>query len=130
MTVRNRLARLLSVITEEAARNAEFAARLEEALDDGPAVRGARKATGGGARRGGRRTRAVLDPIAVAQKGETRLRDDLDKLDRERLLDVVAEYGMDPGKLVMKWKDRDRVIERIVEIALARSTKGDAFRSE
>jgi len=37
---------------------------------------------------------------------------------------------MDPGKLVMKWKDRDRVIDRIVEIAGRRATKGDAFRKD
>ncbi|WP_162527293.1 hypothetical protein [Sphingomonas solaris] len=51
-------------------------------------------------------------------------------LGHEQLLDIVAEFGMDPGKLVMKWKDRDRVADRIVETAIARATKGDAFRSE
>ncbi len=37
---------------------------------------------------------------------------------------------MDPGKLVMKWKDNVRVIDRIVELSLTRSTKGDAFRAD
>jgi hypothetical protein len=44
----------------------------------------------------------------------------------EQLRDIVAQYGMDPGKLVMKWKDSKRVMDRIVELALVRATKGDA----
>jgi hypothetical protein len=30
----------------------------------------------------------------------------------------------------MKWKDNVRVIDRIVELSLTRSTKGDAFRAD
>ena len=81
-------------------------------------------------RRGGRRTPAVLDPIELAAQGEGALRERLSDLDLELLLDIVAQYGMDPGKLVMKWRDQDRVIDRIVELSLARATKGDAFRKE
>jgi hypothetical protein len=58
------------------------------------------------------------------------LRLDLSALNIEQLKDVVAQHGMDPGKLVMKWKDPARIIDRIVELAMARSTKGDAFRAE
>lgn len=81
-------------------------------------------------RRGGRRTPAILDPIELAAQGEAGLRNRLNGLDLELLLDIVAQYGMDPGKLVMKWRDPDRVIDRIVEISLARATKGDAFRKD
>ncbi len=83
-----------------------------------------------GKRRGGRRTPAVLDPIALAAEGEPALRGRLENLDLERLLDIVAQFGMDPGKLVMKWRDPERVIDRIVELSLARATKGDAFRKD
>lgn len=48
----------------------------------------------------------------------------------EQLRDIVAEQGLDPGKLVLKWKSTDRIIDRIVEISIARAQKGDAFRSE
>lgn len=34
---------------------------------------------------------------------------------------------MDPGKLVMKWKTPQRIIDRIVEFSMARSVKGDVF---
>lgn len=81
-------------------------------------------------RKGGRRAPASLDPVEVVRSGEGSLRESLSPLDLSQLLDIVAEYGMDPGKLVMKWKDRDRVINRIVEASRARAKKGDAFRSE
>jgi hypothetical protein len=63
-------------------------------------------------------------------QGEDVLRKRLSLLELEQLKDVVAEYGMDAGKLVMKWKDTMRIIDRIVELSLARSTKGDAFRAD
>ena len=58
----------------------------------------------------------------MAQSGPEALRDALQPLDLGQLLDIVAEYGMDPGKLVMKWKDKDRVVERIVEASISRAT--------
>ena len=42
----------------------------------------------------------------------------------EEVKEVVADYGMDPGKLVMKWKNVDRIVDRIVELSLARAQKG------
>lgn len=35
---------------------------------------------------------------------------------------------MDHDRLAMKWKNSDRVIERILEKVQTRSTKGSAFR--
>lgn len=78
----------------------------------------------------GRRNLAVIDPIEVCKSGEEKLRQELQNIDIEKLLDIVAQYGMDPGKLVMKWKDRERIIERIIEVSISRATKGDAFRAE
>jgi len=59
---------------------------------------------------------------------ELALRSALEKLSLNQLRDIVAEYGMDPGRLVMKWMAPERVIDRIVEISSARAHKGDAFR--
>jgi hypothetical protein len=64
----------------------------------------------------------------LAAGGRDNLRNALAPLDLERLKDIVAQFGMDPSKLVMKWKDRDRVAEHIVETSITRATKGDAFR--
>ena len=82
------------------------------------------------ATKGGRRAPALVDPLALARQGEEVLRTELSALGIEQLKDVVAQHGMDPGKLVMKWKDSARIIDRIVELSLARPSKGDAFRAD
>ena len=68
--------------------------------------------------------------VEIVRQGEDILRTKISVLNLDQLRDIVAQYGMDPGKLVMKWKDPKRIMDRIVEIALTRSTKGDAFRSD
>lgn len=134
MTLKRTLGALVNVILDEAARNPEFRDRIEAALGMAKPAPTAPKVSAAKPqdekRKGGRRAPAVLDPIDLARNGEVELRDKLAALDLEKLLDVVAQYGMDPGKLVMKWKDRERVIDRIVEVAQGRATKGDAFRAE
>jgi hypothetical protein len=130
MNLRKTFSSLVTVITDEAAKNESFRANLERALGTNPGQvdRVQPPAPAGKARKGGRRTPAVLDPVELARQGEGALRTQLTVLNLEQLRDIVAQYGMDPGKLVMKWKDTQRVVDRIVELALARATKGDAFR--
>jgi hypothetical protein len=36
-------------------------------------------------------------------------------------------HGMDPGKLVMKWKTPHRIIDRFVEFSMAQAVKGSVF---
>lgn len=145
MNLKGTLVRIATVVADEAVRNPDFYARLEEVLSGmkastvrsssaagiPPAGREAESGYGDSEkRRRGRRAPAVLDPIALAVHGEAELREQLSDLDLELLHDIVAQYGMDPGKLVMKWRDRDRIIDRVVEVAMGRATKGDAFRKE
>jgi hypothetical protein len=126
MTLRKKLHDLLKVILEEADRNEQFREKLEAVL-----VAGSPAATGIlGKGKSARRKKAPLDPVEVARKGEEGLRATLSTLDLEQLRDVVAQYGMDPSKLVMKWKDKARVIDRIVEVSLDRAMKGSAFRDD
>lgn len=75
-----------------------------------------------------RRPRAILDPVRLARQGEPILRAELSRLDLEQLRDVVAEYGMDTGKLVLKWRTPNRIIDRIVEVSMNCARKGSAFR--
>lgn len=127
-TLKSTLAKLAAAIAEEAARNPAFAVTLSGILggrQDGDGRKATREAT----RKGGRRPPATLDPVHLARDGSDQLRERLRTLELSQLLDIVAEYGMDPGKLVMKWKDPQRVVDRIVEMAVARATKGDAFRA-
>jgi hypothetical protein len=129
MNLKKVLSALVSAITEEAGKNEAFNASLERALGIGSGMRQAPDFSQT-TRKGGRRTPAVLDPIELARQGEDALRAQLSTLNLEQLRDIVAQYAMDPGKLVMKWKDTNRIMGRIVELALARATKGDAFRSD
>lgn len=136
MNLRNTLSRLMRVVIEEAERNPDFEAALNDAL--GSATQGKRKspkegppgsADDGEAKRGkNRRAPATLDPVQVVRDGEPTLRSALEKLSLEQLRDIVAEYGMDPSRLVMKWNTPERVIDRIVEMSVARAHKGNAFR--
>lgn len=137
MTIKRILSSFMREVLAEMERNPEFAHKLEDALNLSKVTSPKEKigelgrpAMGGvGPRRAAnRRAEAVLDPVQVARTGEEHLRHMLSPLSLTQLLDIVAEFGMDTGKLVMKWKDPERVIDRIVEIAMARSQKGDAFR--
>jgi hypothetical protein len=136
MKLRRVLSALARVIADEAERNPAFARQVAEALGMAQRESDAKlnatiaAATSADRRPKNRRPPAVLDPIEVAREGEHALRTRLAELSLDQLRDVVADYGMDPGKLVMKWKSPDRVIDRIVEIALPRAQKGDAFRGE
>jgi hypothetical protein len=75
--------------------------------------------------------RGIATPNLVLKPPiEDALRTKLASLSVEQLKDIVAEFGMDPGKLVIKWKTADRIIERIVEISMSRFQKRVAFRAE
>ena len=135
MSLRNTLNRLMRVVIEEAERNPNFEAAQNDALDSTPNKRKLTKAEAlcqvmdGDVKRGkNRRAPAALDPVQVVRDGEPALRSALEKLSLEQLRDIVAEYGMDPGRLVMKWNTPERVIDRIVEMSIARAHKGNAFR--
>ncbi|MFF9474841.1 hypothetical protein ACF1E9_19760 [Streptomyces roseolus] len=120
------LARFLGVVASEAARTTRFARALGRALmppDQQAAPRSAERP------RRSRRAPGVIDPFAVfAETGETGLRSRLSELDLDQLRDIVSEHGMDHDRLALKWKDPQRVIDRIVERVESRTAKGAAFR--
>lgn len=132
MTLKQRLSALVSAIVEETQKNEAFRENVEHALGINASTCASQPWLEGKTRqKKGRRTLALLDPVElVRQGGEGELRAKISALNLDQLRDIVAQYGMDPGKLVMKWKDNNRVIDRIVELSLARSTKGDAFRND
>ena len=147
MALDQKLEALFELIREEANRNADFRARLEHLFDDlalasprapagaakevyrGKGGRAGVMAGAPGPKRGNRRPPAVVDPIAESAHGEEHLRKKLDPLSLEQLRDVIADFRMDPSKLVMKWKDRVRIIDHILATAVVRREKGDVFRS-
>lgn len=132
MNIKRTLFEFVSAVIAEAEKNEEFKASVERALGGHNREiheRPARVNTET-KRKGGRRTPAVFDPVELARQGEDILRAQLAVLTLEQLRDIVAQYRMDPGRLVMKWKDTNRIANRVVELAMARATKGDAFRSD
>jgi hypothetical protein len=128
----------MRVVLDEAERNPEFEAALAAALAAPSARQKEPKGSGEpkalqsrpeeGKRGKNRRAPATLDPVQVIGVGEPALRSELQKLTVEQLKDIVAEFGMDPGRLAIKWTTPERLVERIVEVSLARAHKGDAFR--
>ena len=136
MKLREILKSLANAIAEEAERNPKFEAKIWEVFGSSEDFRAdsssrnrAQSSQSKMSRGRHRRPAAVLDPVQVVQEGEQALRDQLSSLTVEQLKDVVADYGMDPSKRAMRWRRPDRITNYIIEVSLARSRKGDAFRS-
>lgn len=136
-----RLKAFMEVVLSEMRANPTFAERVGAVLDPPlrePASQQAKEfqprasrhpVAEGAAKRGNRRAASLVDPLTAIQSGEQHLRSQLASLDLEQLRDVMADYRMDPSKLAMKWKDRERVIDHIVATSVERGQKGDAFRA-
>lgn len=126
----NILMQLTKAVIDESEQNAEFAKKLEQILtgNSAPLKKRPSKIELGTARPTNRRDPAVFDPIALFIEDEELLSEKLHELTDKQLKDIIADYGMDPDKLAMKWKDRERLIDRIIDVSRRRASKGDAFR--
>lgn len=117
---------LYDLIIDEAEKNEEFATELWKVFNN--ETTGAKSKDSVATKRGSnRRDKAVLDPIILAEKGELTA-EVLEPLTDKELKDIIADYGMDPSKLAMKWKDKQRLIQLILDTSFRRASKGDAFR--
>ena len=63
-----------------------------------------------------------------SQGGERALRDRLNSLELNALRRIVRHHGFDPSKLAEKWKNKERLIDLIIDRVSARSEKGKAFK--
>ena len=69
-----------------------------------------------------------LDPFAVLrQSGEQGLREAVVALDLASLKAIVRAYRLDPARISARWTAPERIIELIVEQAMARLNHGRAF---
>ena len=69
-----------------------------------------------------------LDPFAILrQSNEQGLREALAALNLASLKAIVRAYRLDPARLSARWTAPERIIELIVEQALARLKHGRAF---
>lgn len=115
------------VILEEVKKNPRFRDELTRALTDESEVRQQLDSGRGKARN--RRTAAVLDPYEAIKQGEDALRRMLEELTVEQLKDVVSQFAVDPSKLALKWKSKEKLVDLILQTTKGRLEKGDAFRS-
>lgn len=70
---------------------------------------------------------AGLDPFKIlADSGEEKPVSQLAELDLEHLRDIVAQFGMDPRRPAMKWKEPRRVREHIVATTPGSASFGSA----
>ncbi|GAA4479497.1 hypothetical protein GCM10023094_24730 [Rhodococcus olei] len=125
------LSRLVHAIAAEAARTPRFAKALADALGSGPSTASAPAAVRAAPKPASRskRSKGLLDPFAVFEvSGEAGLRARLGTLTVDQLKDIVAEQGMNHDGAAMRWKTASRLVDRIVERVLARSSKGDVLR--
>jgi hypothetical protein len=124
MSVQRTLKRLLEIVIKETETNPAFAERIAAILES-PQTRASGEAI---PKRTGRRAPGVLDPFTVFSQGEPALRQQLTTLTLDHLKDIVSEHGMDPSRLALKWRTKDRLVGLIVSTVRNRSGKGDAFR--
>jgi len=123
--MKHAISRLFDVILKEYSENPVFRRNIEDVISGSPA---SAKVADRGKQRN-RRARAIVDPYEANKIGETALQQALAPLTIDQLKDVISEFAIDSSKLALKWKDRNRLINLIVETTKARIEKGDAFRS-
>ncbi len=112
--------KLSSLIADEISSNEEFSKKIS-ALFEGESSSIVKP------KKSNRRAPAKVDPFAIYEQGNGTLKIALEALDIEELKDVIAANGMDTARLAMKWKDRERLINHIIDITQRRSSRGDAF---
>jgi hypothetical protein len=112
--------KLSSCIADEISNNEEFSKKIG-ALFEGVSSSTVKP------KKSNRRTPSKIDPFILYDQGSATLKTSLETLNIEELKDVIATNGMDTARLAMKWKDRDRIINHIIEMTQRRSSHGDAF---
>jgi hypothetical protein len=109
-------------IEDEISTNKDFSDRIAALLNSDSTVDTHKK-------RSNRRTPAKVDPFQLIEESPEVLRNALNDLSVEELKDVIAANGMDAARLAMKWKNKDRLVEHIVDFTQRRSSRGEAFWS-
>lgn len=111
---------LLALVDEEAARNPEFAAKLDSLMAAVPAR----------ARPPRQPKTAVSFPdvfAALQEKGESEFGFWLRTLDIPTLKAVIKANGFDPAKASQRWTDPDKFVALVIDQTLARMKRGSAF---
>ncbi|TAL46787.1 hypothetical protein EPN87_04405 [archaeon] len=62
-----------------------------------------------------------------ANGGELSLRNEIEKLDIEDIKNIIRKNSFDSSKLAIKWKNKERLVDLIINKVSARSDKGKVF---
>lgn len=111
----------LALVDNEAARNPEFAAKLEAVMAQLPSrpIRPPRQP---------KPTMTIPDVFTVLQeKGEVEFGFWVRTLDIPTLKAVIRTNGFDPAKASQRWTDPDKFVRLIIEQTAARMKRGSAF---
>ena len=116
-----KLRAVFKAVTDEAAQNEEFAAKLAKAigLDDGKKAKPAAKS---------KRNPAVLNPVKMIAEDAAALEQRLTELSDAELKDIIAEYALDPARVSGRWRNKERLVAFIMDMAHKWAVKGDVFR--
>ena len=66
--------------------------------------------------------------MIFSNDGEQVLRGKLEHFELKTLIQIVRQHGFDPSKLAEKWKNKERLINLIIERVTARNDKGKVFK--
>jgi hypothetical protein len=116
---------LVALVEEEAARNPDFAQRLEAVVSELPTSKSRKKTSKT------KRSDEVSDIPDVIKRfqelGESEFHYWLRDFDLPTLKAIVKANGFDPGKTSQRWTEPDKFIALIAEQTAARLRRGSAF---
>lgn len=122
--IKTKLYQLAKIISEKAEEDKEFAEKIQSVLSS-PEPR-EKKAS----RKSVKRNPPKINPFEeLANKGKDQLLKSLLSLTVEELRDVAFHYELGARNVVLKWKNKGRLVDFIGDLAEQRAEKGDAFRN-
>lgn len=118
--IAKQVARILRLVAGKIEDNPDFLKETGLALGDIPIVSRKKKTE---------EPHIDIDVFRIfSDEGEDVLRKKLEPLDSRLLVRIIRQHRFDPSKLAEKWKNKERLINLIVERVATRSDKGSVFK--
>lgn len=119
--IAQRVARILRLLAEKIEENPDVLKEMELSLGDIPTVSRKKEKT--------EEPPIDFDIFQIfAEGGEQALQQKLELLDLRTLKRIVGQHGFDPSKLAEKWRNKERLVNLIIDRVSARSDKGKVFK--
>ncbi|MBT9150053.1 MAG: hypothetical protein DDT40_00219 [candidate division WS2 bacterium] len=119
--IAKRVARILRLLAEKIEENPDILKGKELSPGDIPIV--------------SRKKKKIEEPTIdfdifqiFAEGGEQALQQKLEILDLRTLKRIVSQHGFDTSKLAEKWRNKERLVNLILDRVSARSDKGRVFK--